>query len=101
MASMIAFPRESHLKAVFQFISFIKSKYNVVTMLDHADPDVDKTQFLTEHWSETPYGPYKEDVPPNVTLPRGTCFTMRYFDDYDHAGDSIARRSRTGFIVSP
>ena len=35
----------------------------------------------------------------NAPPPRGIGFTMRAFVDSDHAGDSITRRSRTGFIV--
>ena len=68
-------------------------------MFDPTDPEIDQTQFPTEDWSETPYGLCKEDVPLNSPSPRGIGFTMRAFVDSDHSGDSITRRSRTGFIV--
>ena len=31
--------------------------------------------------------------------PRGKGFIIRCFVDADHAGDSVTRKSRTGFIV--
>jgi len=40
-----------------------------------------------------------EDISHNSPEPLGIGFTMRAFVDSDHAGDSITRRSRTGFII--
>ena len=51
------------------------------------------------HWSATPYGECTEDIPGNAPEPRGIGFTMQAFVDADHAGDTITRRSRTGFII--
>ena len=48
MASMMALPHEGHLNAVFKMFSFLKIKCNVVAVFDHADHDVEKTQFPTE-----------------------------------------------------
>ena len=99
MASMMALPREGHLKIVFQMFSFLKSKHNGVMVFDPTESDIDQTQFPTEDWSATPYGPCKEDIPSNAPAPRGIGFTMRDFVDSDHTGDLVTRRSRTGFIV--
>jgi hypothetical protein len=41
----------------------------------------------------------KEVVPPNMPDPKGKGFTMRVYVDSDHAGDTVTRRSRTGFLV--
>ena len=98
MASMMALTREGYLDALFKMFSFLKSKHNGVTVFDPTELEIDQTQFPTEDWSATPYGLCKEDVPLNAP-PRGIGFTMRAFVDSDHAGDSITRRSRTGFIV--
>ena len=99
MASMMALPREGHLKVVFQMFAFLKSKHNGVMVFDPTEPDIDLSQFPSEDWSATPYGPCKEDIPSNAPPPRGIGFTMRAFVDSDHAGDSVTRRSRTGFMV--
>ena len=78
---------------------FLKSKHNGVTVFDPTEPKIDQTQFLTEGWSTTTYGLCKENIPSNTPVPRGMCFTIISFVDSDHAGDSVARRSRTGFVV--
>ena len=69
-------------------------------MFDPTGPEIDQNQFPTEDWSATPYSPCNKDVPSNSSTPRGMCFNMRTFVDSDHVGDSVTRRSRTGFIVS-
>ena len=99
MASMMALPRQGHLNTVFQMFSFLKSKHNGVMVFDPTEPDIDLSQFPAEDWSASPYSPCKEDLPTNAPAPKGIGFTMRAFVDSDHAGDSVTRRSRTGFIV--
>ena len=100
MASMIAIPREGHLAAVFQMLSFLKIKCNGVTVFDPAEPEIYQNQFPTEHCSTTPYSPFKEDSPSNDPTPRGIGFTMRAFVNINHAGNSVSSRSRTAFVVS-
>ena len=68
-------------------------------VFDSTEPDLDESQFSQEDWSTSAYGEYKEDLPPNAPEPRGNGFTMRAFVDSDHAGDTITRRSQTGFII--
>ena len=99
MASMMANPRVGHLNAVLHTFAFLKNKHNGVMVFDPSEPDIDESQFRKEDWSATAYGPCKEEIPPNAPTPRGIGFTMRAFVDSDHAGDSVTRRSRTGFIV--
>ena len=41
----------------------------------------------------------KESIPPNAPEPRGFGFIVNAQVDADHAGDTITRRSRTGFLV--
>ena len=98
-SSMMALPREGHLKAIFQMFAFLKTKHNGVMVFDPTEPDIDLSKFPTEDWSATPYGVRKEDIPSNAPSPRGIGFTMRAFVDSDHAGDSITRRSRTGAFM--
>jgi hypothetical protein len=40
-----------------------------------------------------------EELPPNMPEPRGQGFVIRAKMDADHSSDSVARRSRTGFLV--
>ena len=40
-----------------------------------------------------------EELPTNMPQPRGMGFVIRSYVDVDHVGDSITRRSRTGFLM--
>ena len=44
-------------------------------------------------------GTRKKSLPPNMPKPLGNEVVIRCFVDADHAGDTITRRSRTGFII--
>ena len=99
LASMMANPREGHLKEVFHMFSYLKSKHNGVMVFDPTEPDIDETKFAREDWTATAYGSCTEDKPPNAPTPRGIGMTMRAFVDSDHAGDTATHRSRTGFLI--
>ena len=99
MSSMMAIPREGHLKTLLHMFAFFKTKHNGVMVFDPTEPKIDENQFLTQDWSATPYGACSEEISPNAPKPRGIGFTMCAFVDSDHAGDSVTRRSRTGFLI--
>ena len=67
--SMVDLPREGHLKLFFRMLSFPKIKHNGVSVFDPLEPEIDLSQFQTEDWSATHYGPCKEDVPSNAPTP--------------------------------
>ena len=99
MATVMAMPRSGHLTTLYQMFSYLKSRHNGVMVFDSSEPALDESQFPREDWSAAPYGACEEELPPNAPEPRGRAFTMRAFVDSDHAGDSVTRRSRTGFLV--
>ena len=72
MYSMTSLPRKVHFSAVFQMFSFLNSKHNGVAVFNPTKPEIDTTQFPTAHWSVTPYGTCKEDVPSNAPTLRCT-----------------------------
>ena len=90
--SMTDLTCEGHLKVVFTFFSFLKSKDNGVIVFDPSELVIDKTQFATEHWSATPYSPYKEDVPSNSPVPGS-------FVVSNHSGEPVVCLSRNVFIA--
>ena len=57
------------------------------------------SKFPKEDWSETAYGEFKEELPPNAPQERGIGMTTRDFVDSDHSGNTLTRRSRAGFII--
>ena len=79
--------------------AFVKQKHNAVMVFDPTEPEIDLTKFPNEDWTATAYGPCNEELPSNAPKSRGIGFSMRAFVDSDHAGDSVTRRSRTGFII--
>ena len=99
MASCMAMPRQGHLEQLFHIFAYLRNKHNSQMVFDPSDPDIDMSLFPVEDWTNTVYGDCKEDSPPNMPEPRGFEPTIRIYVDSDHAGDSITRRSRTGFIV--
>ena len=68
-------------------------------VFDPSDPEIDDNMFPKEDWTHSVYGKSKESIPSNIPQPRGLGFKMVAYVVSDHAGDSMTRRSRTGFIV--
>ena len=99
MASCMAMPCRGHLDQLFHMFAFLKNKHNSEMVFDPSEPDIDETQFSGETWTDTVYGDCSKDIPPNAPACQGFGFKICAFVDFDHAGDSVTRRSRTGFIV--
>ena len=56
--------------------------------------------FDRKDWTASEFGlSLNEELPTNMPQPRGMGFVIRSYVDADHAGDTITRRSRTGFLV--
>lgn len=99
LASMIAFPREDHLREVNHMFISLESKHNAVIVFGPTVQEIDELSFQDQDWSATIYGDCKEDKYSIAPLPRGLGFIVRAFVDSDYAGDCITRRSRTGFLI--
>ena len=103
MASVMALPRKGHLDQLFHMFGFLKIKHNAELILDPSYPEIDKSSFERKDWTHSVYGEIKEEVipdtDPDYRKPRGKGFVIRAYVDSDHAGDSVTRRSRTGFVV--
>ena len=67
---------------------------------DPSEPEIQMGKFEREDWTNTVYwADLEEAIPPYAPEPRGMGFKMTVYVDSDHAGDTITRRSRTGFLV--
>jgi hypothetical protein len=103
LSSCLALPREGHLEQLFHIFAYLKGKHNTEMIFDPSLPVIEENLFPKEDWSSSVYATsdceLKENTPPNMPGPRGQGFTMRVYVDSDHAGDTITRRSRTGFLV--
>ena len=100
MSSQMALPREGHLKQLFHIFSYLKCHHNSEMVFDPSEPEIDRSLFERQDWSATVYGSnVKEELPPNMPQCRGQGFTMSAYVGSDHAGNSLTRKSRTGFLV--
>jgi hypothetical protein len=81
-------------------VFYLKKYHNTEMVFDPSDPVVDMSLFERQDWTTSEFGTsLKEELPGKMPKPRGLGFVMRSFVDADHAGDTITRRSRTGFFV--
>ena len=101
MSSHLALPREGHLESVFQIFAYLKKHHNTEMVFDPSDPVIDEDEFEKQDWTSSEFGGYegREEYPPRMPEPRGQGFVMSAKVDADHAGDTVTRRSRTGFLV--
>ena len=66
---------------------------------DPTEPEIDMSKFEKQDWSKSVYGEVSEELPENMPKPHGKAMRMAVLVDADHAGESLTRRSRTGFFV--
>ena len=96
MSSYAAAPRVGHLEAMFHMFAYLKSHNRSKMVFDSTyvpmqeQPKPDWTKF---------YGDVKEELPPDMPQPRGKPVQMTTYEDSDHAGDKLNRRSRTGVLM--
>lgn len=101
MSSHLALPREGHLECLYHMFAYLKKYHNAEMVYDPTEPTINDDAFKRADWtySNILEEDRKEVLPPNMPKPRGKGFVIRCFVDADHAGDSVTRKSRTGFIV--
>ena len=72
-------------------------------MFDLSQVDFDKALFPKKDWGYSIYAQAasdsQEELPPDMPKPCGKGMDMRVYVDSDHAGDTVTRRSRTGFVI--
>ena len=69
-------------------------------LYDPTAPQINAETFKKQDWT---YSTMMEEdctevLPPDMPTPHGKSFVIRCFVDADHAGDAVARKSRTGLL---
>ena len=82
---------------------YLKSHANSEMVYDPSGVEFDRAQFLRKVWGYSIYTQddrkLVEELPPNIPEPHVLGMTMIVYVDRDHAGDTVPRRSITGFII--
>ena len=99
MSRYLCAPRWGHLESVIHLFGYLKKHPRSKMVMDERLPDFTETSAFSQYdWSEV-YPDAKEAVPNNVLEARGNFVVMSCFEDADHAGDVVTRRSHTGVII--
>ena len=103
MSSHLALPRKRHLEEVLHIFAYLKSHANSEMVFDPSRVDFDKALFPKKYWGYSIYAQAASDSQEELLLdmprPRGKGMYMRVYVDSDHAGDTVTRRPRTGFLI--
>ena len=91
------------MQELLHVLTYLKKHMNTEMVFDPSEPKIDMSSFQRQDWSYLIYSSPGEDLTealsPNIPKPLGHGFRIRCVVDADHAGESLTRRSRTGFIV--
>ena len=83
--------------------AYLKSHANSEMVFDPSRVEFDKALFQKKDWDYYIYAQAasdsQEELLPDMPKPRGKGMDMRVYLDSDHSGDTVARRSRTGFVI--
>ena len=104
LSPCLALPRFGHLQQLYNIFAYLKQQHNTEMIFDPLEPVINKDEFPKEDWSHSVYttgeeGDLDKPLPPNMPEVRGEGFTMQLYVNADHVGDSVTRRSRTGYFV--
>jgi hypothetical protein len=100
LSSHLAMPRKGHLDQVYHIFAYLHQHHNAELVFDPTYAYVDEEKFARQDWSSAPYkSDEPEELPLDMPAPRGHGVVIRAFVDADHAGESVTRKSRSGFIV--
>jgi len=101
ISSHVAMPREGHLRQMLHILAYLDKYQNTEIVFDPSLPYIDPNAFDLQDWMSSEFGHVsgKENILPKMPEARGYGFTILVKVDADHAGDTVTRRSRTGFLV--
>ena len=97
-SSHLCLPREGHIQQVYHIFAYFKANHNSRLVFNPSYLPIDPNEFERKDWRRF-YRNVTEELPTVVRPSKGTGFTITVYVDEDHAGDSVTRRSRIGYIV--
>ena len=99
MARFTAAPKQGHLQRMLRIFGYLKHYSQYGIMIDTKEKLLPTTMENIEvNWEEQ-YPGAKEELPPDMPIPKGKSIMINVYVDADHAHDQDTRRSVTGFIL--
>ena len=94
-------PQEGHLRQLYHIFAYLKKYHNAEIIYNPSDLAIDESAFEEQDWSSSEFGHVqgKEELSPKQPEPHGLGFVMQAKVDASLATDTVAWRSRTGFLV--
>ena len=89
MSSNLELPSRVHLEQVLHMFGCLKKHHNAEMVFVPSEPSVAHKEFKREDWSSRIYVYIEEEIPPNMSEPRGLRLRMRVYVDSNHTGDSV------------
>jgi hypothetical protein len=99
MSSYRAIPRQGHLDRLKRIYGYIKRNPDGAIRFRVKIPD-HESQGEPMHfdWSSTVYGNSKEELPPDMPIPKGKCMRMTTYQDANLYHDMVTGRAVSGII---
>ena len=92
-------PREGHLEVAYCVFEYLYSHKNGGRVVFDDDlPKVKEKQFKEVDWKHI-YGDVTEDIPCNMSEPRGNTVIISMFTVAAFIGDLVTRRSQSGILI--
>ena len=101
LSSYLASPRTGHLVQALHIFKYLELHRKNELAFDPMYQKVESDQNVDKKIEEMKriYVDAKEDLPPNAPEPRGRPVQVNCFEDSDHAGNTVTRRSQTGILL--
>ena len=97
LARYAACPREGHFKAALRVYGYLKAHTNARIDVD-PELSVHRGESTKYEWTEF-YPGIKEEIPPDMPPSKGKPVSTSTYEDADHAGCQVTRRSVTGVLL--
>ena len=88
LSTYMALPRKGHLEQVYHVFGYLKTHSKHRLFFDPRHPVIDERTFSTYKWYDF-YRDAKEQVPIDMSSPRGCAVSTHCFVDADHASNTV------------
>ena len=89
MSSHMELPRRVYLEKVLHMFGYIKKHHNDEMVFNPSEHSVVKEELEREEWYLIIYGEVEEELPPNMTEPRGLGLRVRLYVDSNCTRNSV------------